>query len=607
MRPKVHQILDHMRLRLAKPDALIHMAILGLFAGLLASALVTAFRLVLEALEIYFLGLPAPGEYAALPLEWRFLLPALGGITLGLIVHRLPIGIRNVGVGHVIIRFHRFEADLPWRNAVLMFFSGIYALLIGLSNGREGPGIHLGAFGGSLIGRKLDLPHNSVRTLVGCGAAAAIAASFNTPLAAVIFALELIVRQYTLATFIPIMLASSAGALFSTLFFGNNPAFNIQLMHNLALWEVPILILLGLLLGSFAASFIQIIETSIQRTWRWPVWLRFGIIGVLTGVIGLALPQVMGVSYAPLGLAAGAKFALWFLVLLVFAKLILSALTFGFGLPLGPIGPSLVIGGFTGSAVGTLLLNFTQIPLSDVAFYTVLGMGAMMAATLQAPLAALAAVLELTGDTGAIMPAMLTIIVASLTSRALFHKDGIFDTVLRANAHQMHGLSLWHGANDVGISSVIERSFAEVAQNSTWRELTAAIADKPAWLIVRDDARQPIGVLPLATVQKLLSQRAQASTATDTGSEAETPETQTTETPGNAPPSDAAPIDLAETFTLMPVEAVDLGLTLNEARELMRRQQVDVLVGQRITVPPFKRTYGVLTRAALEEYTRNAA
>lgn len=602
MRPTVHHLLDHLRLRLAKPDALIPMAVLGLLAGLFASALVTAFRLALESLQIYFLGLPAPGEYGALPLAWRFLLPAIGGITLGLIVHQLPIGIRNVGVGHVVIRFHRFEADLPWRNAVLMFFSGVYAILVGLSGGREGPGIHLGAFGGSLLGRKLDLPHNSVRTLVGCGAAAAIAASFNTPLAAVIFALELIVRQYTLATFIPIMLASSAGALFSTVFFGSNPAFDIQLLHNLALWEVPILIGLGLLIGSFSAAFIQITETSIHTTWRWPVWVRFGIIGVLTGLIGLGLPQVMGISYSPVALAAGAKFALGLLVLLALAKLILSAMTFGFGLPLGPIGSSLVVGGFTGSAVGTVLLNYTQIPVSDVAFYTVLGMGAMMGATLQAPLAALAAVIELTSDTGAIMPAMLTIIVASLTSRALFHKEGIYDTVLRANANKMQGLSLWHNANDVGISSLIDRSFSEVSQHCTQEELNDVVAHKPAWLIIRDETRQLVGVLALAGAQKHLAQLA-ANVEIDALSEI----------PADAEPAtlDAEPlphtIDLIALPAFIPALAVDLGLTLNEARELMRHQQVDVLIGQRITVPPFKRTYGVLTRAALDEYTQNAA
>ena len=588
-------LLDPLRLRLAKPDALIPMAFLGLISGILASMLVTAFRLVLESLQIYFLGLPAPGEYSALPLEWRFLLPAIGGLLLGLVFHFLPKGLRLVGVGYTIIRFHRHEANLPWPNAIVQFVSATFALLVGMSSGREGPGIHLGATGGSWLGRLLDLPHNSVRTLVGCGAAAAIAASFNTPLAAVIFALEIIVRQYTLATFIPIMLAASAGALFSTLFFGTNPAFDIQLMHNLALWEVPILIGMGLLIGVFAAGFIRITDESLRRTWDWPVWVRFAAIGVLTGLIGLGLPQVMGISYDSVGLAAGAQFTLGCLILLVAAKLILSALTFGFGLPLGPIGSTIVVGGFTGSAVGMGLLNVTQIPLSDVAFYTVLGMGAMMGATLQAPLAALAAVIELTGDTGAITPALITIIVASLTSRAIFKQEGIYDTVLRTNAHQMRGLSLWHNANDIAISSIFERRFAEIKTQSSPNELAQAMTTHPVWLVVLNDARVPIAALPAFDVDRFLAAYTPANTEPPTADEA----------PELHFPADQ-PFDLATQFTLQPARTVDIGLTLSEARELMQADRVDVLIGLRATLSPFKRVFGVLTSQQLEDHTQNA-
>ncbi|HQT43425.1 MAG TPA: chloride channel protein [Halothiobacillus sp.] len=602
MRSTIQSLLDPLRLRLAEPDALIPMAFLGLLAGLLASSLVTAFRLALESLQIYFLGLPVPGEYSALPLAWRFLLPALGGITLGTAFHYLPKGIRVVGVGHTIIRFHRHEADLPWRNAVVQFFSATFALLVGMSSGREGPGIHMGAAGGSWMGRLLGLPHNSVRTLVGCGAAAAIAASLNTPLAAVIFALELIVRQYTLATFIPIMLAASAGALFSTVFFGTNPAFDIQLLHNLALWEVPILIGMGLVIGAFSAGFIRITDYSIRRTWAWPVWVRFGLIGLLTGLIGLGLPQVMGISYDSVGLAAGAKFTLGFLLLLIAAKLVLSALTFGFGLPLGPIGATIVVGGFTGSALGMFLLNFTQIPVSDVAFYTVLGMGAMMGATLQAPLAALAAVIELTGDTGAITPALMTIIVASLTSRAIFRQDGIYDTVLRANAHHMRGLSLWHNANDIAISSIIERNFTEISRQSTPNELTKALAEKPVWLVVRNDARHPTGIIHPLDVNRFL---AVLPTKAAVWHDATTdPLHETRQEPVDFPADQ--PFDVATQLTILPARAVDIGLTLSEARELMLADKVDVLIGQRTTVPPFKRTFGVLTRSQLEDQTQNA-
>ncbi len=602
MRNKIRVILDPLRLRLASPDSLAPMAILGLFAGLIASALVTLFRLTLESLQIYFLGLPGPDNYSALPIEWRFWLPALGGIILGIVFMFIPQAARAVGVGFVIVRFHRAQADLPWPNAIVQFFSAVWGLLVGLSNGREGPGVHLGATAGSLLSHYLDLPHNSARTLVGCGAAAAIAASFNTPLAAVILVLELIVRQYTLATFIPVILAASAGALFSTLFFGDNPAFDIQLYHSLALWEVPVLVLLGLVIGAFAATYIHITEVSIHRTWKWPLWLRFGLIGVVTGLVGMYLPQVMSISYDSVGLAAGAKFTLLLLLFLIVAKLLLSALTHGFGLPLGSIGPTLVIGGFTGSAFGTVLLHFTQIPVSDVAYYTVLGMGAMMGATLQAPLAALTAVIELTGDTGAIMPAMLTIIIASLTSRTLFGKDGIYDAVLFANSQQLRLLSLWHNANDIAISSIINRNFTEAPAQCSVSELKKLKAASPEWLVVRDDSRQPIGVISGYELDRFLStlitHNPPEEIASADGNLPEMPEADMRS--DKQEPAERI-VDLTTELTMFPAKAVDIGLTLIEARELMHINKVDVLIGQRTTIPPFKRTFGVLTRSLLED------
>ncbi|OZB74850.1 MAG: hypothetical protein B7X37_04385 [Halothiobacillus sp. 14-55-98] len=602
MRNKIRVILDPLRLRLASPDALTPMAILGLFAGIVASALVTLFRFTLESLQIYFLGLPSPDNYSALPIEWRFWLPTLGGIILGVAFMLIPQAARAVGVGFVIIRFHRSQADLPWPNAIVQFFSAVWGLLVGLSNGREGPGVHLGATAGSLLGQRLDLPQNSVRTLVGCGAAAAIAASFNTPLAAVILVLELIVRQYTLATFIPIILASSAGALFSTLFFGDNPAFNIQLYHSLALWEIPVLVLLGLVIGAFAAAYTHITEVSIHRTWKWPVWLRFGLIGVITGLVGMYLPQIMSISYDSVGLAAGAKFTLLLLLFLIVAKLLLSALTLGFGLPLGSIGPTLVIGGFTGSAFGTVLLSFTQIPISDVAYYTVLGMGAMMGASLQAPLAALTAVIELTGDTGTIMPAMVTIIIASLTSRTLFGKDGIYDAVLFANSQQLRLLSLWHNANDIAISSIINRNFTETTAQCSVSDLQKLKTAIPEWLVVRDDTRQPIGVISGYELDRFVTTLTNHNAPEETASEdVKLPETPEADTSHDEQKPAERIVDLTTELTMFPAKAVDIGLTLIEARELMRANKVDVLIGQRTTVPPFKRTFGVLTRSSLEE------
>lgn len=287
MRTRFHRWLDPWRLQFTQENALIPLSILGVIVGLLSGLLISLFHLLLTAGQIYGLGLSVAGEYASLPLIWRFLLPVLGAGLLGLAFTAIPPARRTVGISYTLLCFHRNEANLPWQNAVVQFFGGLWGLLVGLSSGREGPGVHMGATGGSLLSHWLHLPHNSTRTLVGCGAAAAIAASFNTPLAAVLFTLEVIVRQYTLASFVPVMLAASAGALLSTLVLGNNPAFAITLDHHLSWWEVPILIGLGLGLGVASAGFNSLSMQTIQRTKTWSVLQRFTVVGLLTGAIGL--------------------------------------------------------------------------------------------------------------------------------------------------------------------------------------------------------------------------------------------------------------------------------------------------------------------------------
>lgn len=587
MRTRFHQWLEPWRLRLSQEDALIPLSVLGLIVGLFSGLLISIFHLLLTTGQIYGLGLSAAGEYASLPMIWRFLLPIFGAVILGLAFSRLDPARRAVGIGYTLLRFHRYNAQLPWQNAVVQFFGGLWALLVGLSNGREGPGVHMGATGGSLISHWLHLPHNSARTLVGCGAAAAIAASFNTPLAAVLFTLEVIVRQYTLASFVPVMLAASAGALLSTLVFGNNPAFAITLDHSLSWWEVPVLIGLGLTLGVAAAGFNALAIQTIQRTKHWAVLWRFSLVGILTGAIGLFLPQAMSLSYGTVNVAAAAGLTMGFLLALTVAKGLLSAITFGAGLPLGVIGSTLVTGGFAGATVGMSLLDATQGTANEVAFYTVLGMGAMMGAVLQAPLAALTAVIELTGSTNAIMSAMLTILVANLTSRQLFGEAGIYDAALRANAQSIAQFSLWRGGNDIAIGSIIDRKIGDLPAQSDVKALKTALSSQPNWLILRGTNEHAPVVIAAADAALWLAQR--------------TAENSVENSVDSATIDDDQIRDWHSILPSMAAQTVDIGLTLSEARELMRTKQVDALIGQRSSVPPFKHSFGVLTRQQLDE------
>ena len=626
------RFIERLRLRLAQPDALLQVTLLGLFAGLVAALMVVAFRLALEGLQVYGLGLPGAERYESLPAEWRLLLPVAGALLLGLAFHLLPVGMRNVGVGHVIIRFHRFGAYLPWQNAVVQFLAGIWGLLIGLTGGREGPGIHLGAFGGSLIGHTLGLPNNSVRTLSGCGVAAAISAAFNTPLAGVIFALEVVIKQYTLASFLPVILASSMGALLATTVFGPETVFNIEIHHQMSFWEVPTLLGLGLVIGAMAAGYIQIVEGTIARSWKWPVWARFTAAGVVTGLVGLWVPEVLGIGYDTTTLVAAAELTLGALLAIALAKWLLASVTVGLGLPVGTIAPILMIGAMVGGTLGSLLYHFEQIPLADVAFYTVLGMGAMMGATLQAPLAALAAVLELTSDTGAILPAMITIVVSGLVSRMVFGKDALYDAMLRANDQQMPGPSLWFNGDNIGVSSVIERRVAEVTCPCTLGGFEQALADKPAWVVLRDEERNAMGVIRYAPAraafdqqfnQALFDAQAEADRVakeqTAEGEAAASDEEAASSTPTAAETasepassdgqSEALANEIREKVAIDPTAIsgfyraadVEVGYTLTQAQRVMREQDVGVLVARRMMGSKQARTLGVMTAAMLEQ------
>jgi len=281
-----------------------------------------------------------------------------------------------------------------------------------------------------------------VRILVGSGVAAAIAASFNTPLAGVIFAMEVIVLQYTLASFIPVILAASVGALVATAFFGSEPAFAVEFRHLTALIEVPFLLLMGLIIGVLAAIFVHGVENTIRRTKHWPIWWRFSLAGLATGLIALMVPEVLGVGYDTAEEAARGNLLFSWMLVIIAAKLLATILTVGMGLPVGLIAPTLVIGAVAGGAFGLLVSTTMEQSYADASFYAIIGMGAMMGATLQAPLTALATMLELTGTPDSILPAMVAIVAASLTSQVLFGKDGIFKAIARAQDPQRTGPSL---------------------------------------------------------------------------------------------------------------------------------------------------------------------
>ena len=212
------------RRRLASIDSVPQFALLGIASGLVTGLVIVAFRLMIE----WPLGLMLnnePENFEALPQHTAFLLPIAGSLVLIVLFALVSQNDRRTGVIHVIERLARHQGHMPLKNVIVQFFAGIIALASGQSGGREGPAVHLGAAGSSLIGHYLQLPNNSIRVLAGCGAAAAISASFNTPIAGVIFSMEVIIMEYTIAGFTPVILAAVAATVMSRAVFGAESVF----------------------------------------------------------------------------------------------------------------------------------------------------------------------------------------------------------------------------------------------------------------------------------------------------------------------------------------------------------------------------------------------
>ncbi|PUD99593.1 MAG: chloride channel protein [Candidatus Sedimenticola endophacoides] len=568
MGERLGERLDEWRLHLARPDALIQLALLGLATGMVAGGVILLFRLAVEGAQAGLL--PGAEAYEALPPWLRLALPLGGGALIGWLFHRHGRGLHVLGVARVMERMAYHQGYLSLRESLLQFAGAALTIVSGHSVGREGPHIYLGAAGGSLLGQALGLPNNSIRTLVGCGVAAGIAASFNTPLAGVIFSLEVVMMEYTLASFIPVILAAGSATALSVAVFGAEPAFNIPALRPGSLAELPVWLLLGLVTGSAAALFVQMLQSSAQFGRRLPFWQRTTLAGLVVGAIALWVPQVMGIGYDTVDAALTGGLGLGLLLVLVLAKMTASAACIGLGIPGGMIGPSLFIGAVLGSLVAHLLnLALPGLGL-DPGLYALLGMGAMMGASLQAPLAALTAMMELTHSPQLIMPGMLVIVVAGLTASELFRKESLFIAMLRAGGMDYQANPVLQTLRRTGVAGVMSKRFARPGTRVTRERAELTLAAEPEWLLIEDE-HGPSVLMPAVDLAAWMKENSDGE------------------------------VDLLEIpARRYQLAGVELRATLQEALEALRASGAEALYVKRMTAPAIIRIYGVLTREQIE-------
>jgi len=479
--------LDEIRIHLARPDALLQLAVFGLLTGLLSGAVIVLFRILVEDAQEFILPGKGSENYEALP-DWaRFALPIAGAIALALMFRLAGRGYQVLGVARVMERMNFHQGYLTERGFLLQFFGAAFAIVSGQSVGREGPHVFLGAAAGSLMGQYLSLPNNSIRTFVGCGTAAGIAASFNTPLAGVIFALEVVMMEYTVASFIPVILAAVSATVLSNAIFGDSPAFIVPVIDTGSAEEMLLVIVLGVIAGAVSAGFIYLLQRVAVSTKEIAMWWRLLIAGVCMGLIGFMVPEVMGIGYDSVQLALQGEIAITILLTLAVMKLLATSIVVGLGVPGGMIGPTLFIGAMLGAAIAGLSMHLPLGLQNHVGMFALLGMGAMMSASLQAPLAALTAMLELTDNPDIILPGMLAVVVAGITASELFRTESLFLSMLKASGQDYNTNPMLQALRRVGVASIMERNFVHVNHMVSRKLVEEILAKTPQFILVDRD------------------------------------------------------------------------------------------------------------------------
>lgn len=414
---------------------------------------------------------------AARPAWQVILIPAVGGLLLGILMQFLP-GRRYHGIADVMEACALNSARMPVRSGVGAALAAALSLGVGAPLGREGPAVHIGASISAWLAERFGLAHKQSLALLGCGAAAAVAVSFSTPIAAVIFALEVIVGYFTLRVFAPIVIAAMAAMLVREQFVGHQALFPVLPNAIASSWELLLFALLGIL-GALVAKAMLATTGQIEQGWKWsglPRWCQPALAGVVIGVIALPLPHILGIGFEGTFLALRGALDNQVIAGLLLAKFVVVCLAFSSGFPGGVFGPAV----FMGSMLGGLfwaLVSLTGLPLSEQGVYATIGMAAMGSALLGAPISTVLIVFELTRDYGVTLGVMTAAAFASTVMQTGAHGSFFRWQLARRNVNLSSGrdisLLMTHRVEDL-----VRSGFLSVPVDITAGELSSRMGQE---------------------------------------------------------------------------------------------------------------------------------
>ena len=482
------------------------LAAMAVVVGIVVAYAAILFRLGIDVFQQLFLGVTGEHLITALADQpwWRVLLaPALGGLMVGLFLRYAMNDGRAQSVAQVI-------EVMALRNGRMSLIEGIKSALVhvvslgsGASTGREGPMVHLGATLAAWSAERLHLPPGLARTILGCGVAAAVAASFNAPIAGVFFALEVIVGHYALAAFAPVVIASVSGTVVSRIHLGIEPAFVLPAYDVSHFLEFPAFALLGVVCAGIALVLMWSIMFAEDVVDSLPVpnWLKPAAGGLAVGAIAVNFPHVLGVGYEATDAALKEMLPLWLLIGLIILKTAAVAISMGCRFGGGIFSPTLFLGAMTGGAFGLIAAwVFPELAASHGA-YAIVGMTALAAAVLGAPISTILIVFELTGDYRMTIAAMIATSVASLIVQQTIGRS-FFHWQLERRGLDLRGGRARHLLQSLSVRNLMSDDYTTIGANTSVGRLKHLLATQPhEAFVVTDGENGLLGVISFADIK----------------------------------------------------------------------------------------------------------
>jgi len=483
--------------------------LLAIFIGVATGALAVAFRYLLW----FATDLCWQESYdllrAVIHKRWYvvILTPAIGGLLIGPIIAKFAPETRGTGVPEVISAVVIRDGQIRHRTTLFKMLSSVISIGSGASVGREGPIVHIGASVGSSLAQVVRLSAEWRRVFLACGAAAGIAATFNAPMAGMLFATEIILVDFQISYLSHIAVSTVTATVISHHFLGRLPTFDVPVFRLGSYWEIPLYFLLGLLAGGIALLFIRsisLIEDAFDRS-RLPIFVRPAIGGLCVGLMAIGWPHVLGVGYQTVNLVLAAKVTLITMTIVVVLKLVATAVSVGSGFSGGIFAPSLVLGALLGGLVGWSANILWPEQATSLPGYALVGMGALVSGATLAPITAIFTIFELTYSFEIILPLMISCI-GSLLVVQKFSGFSVYEVgLLRQGVKIRRGRDL-NLLRSMRVVDYMEKEFETVRTDTHLGELIQKVQESPyPHFLVMDEQNELVGMLSLRDLQSVLT------------------------------------------------------------------------------------------------------